>query len=78
MSETHLLPCPFCGDEPVITGDTSHWMDDARYVQLSIVCCSTMTETIGWRRARDMTVTERDVELRARLTDSWNKRYLGD
>lgn len=31
-----------------------------------------MTETIGWRRAREMKVEERNKELKERLISRWN------
>jgi hypothetical protein len=73
MSAT-LKPCPFCGGDPYFEGDTGDWKDDCRYVQLSLTCCATMTEGIGWRKARDMTVPARDAELRETLTARWNTR----
>lgn len=69
-----LLPCPFCGQSPQFEGDPGEWKDDSRYVELSIACCVTMTETIGWRRAREMSVKERDAVLRGQLTARWNAR----
>ena len=70
-----LKPCPFCGSDPSFTGDASVWRDDSRYVELSLECCSSMTEAIGWWRARDMSTAERDAELRQRLTERWNTRH---
>lgn len=69
-----ILPCPFCGNVPSFEGDSSEWRDDCRYVQLSLVCCATMTECIGWKKARDLTPAERETALRAALTAAWNKR----
>lgn len=70
-----LKPCPFCGSNPNFTGDASVWKDDSRYVELSLECCSSMTEAIGWRRARDMTVEARTTELKTSLTNRWNTRH---
>lgn len=70
-----LKPCPFCGGTPYFEGDTNEWQDGSRYVELSLTCCATMTESIGWRKARDMTIEERSAELRAKLTSNWNTRY---
>jgi hypothetical protein len=33
-----------------------------------------MTSSIGWNKARDMTVKHRDAEMRAALTTKWNER----
>lgn len=70
-----ILNCPFCGEKPWFEGDASEWKDESRYVELSLTCCSTMTETIGWMRARDMSISERTKELTQRLTERWNKRF---
>lgn len=70
-----LKECPFCGGEPWFKGSAADWKDDRRYVELSLICCVQMTETIGWMRARDMLVRERDKELRERLSLKWNTRY---
>lgn len=67
-------PCPFCGGTPFFEGDAAEWKDDSRYVELSLSCCATMTEQIGWRRARDMTVEQRKAELEATLIERWNTR----
>ena len=72
---SNLLPCPFCGGLPYFEGDAKDWKDDHRYVELSLTCCVTMCETIGWKRARDMTIEARNKELQIRLTDKWNTRY---
>lgn len=78
MSYTDKLkPCPHCGSDAHYRGDPGQWMDDSRYVQLELGCCAIITETIGWRRARDMTVQEREIELKNRLSDIWNKRHEG-
>lgn len=71
---TEPLPCPFCGSEPHFEGDVSDWKDDSRYVELTLTCCATMREAIGWRKARDMSVGERYQELRIKLTEVWNRR----
>ena len=70
-----LLPCPFCGGTPHFDGNAADWQDESRYVELSLKCCATMTEAIGWRRARDMTVEARTAELQTKLTDCWNTRH---
>jgi hypothetical protein len=72
------LPCPFCGGTPDFEGNAADWKDESRYVELSITCCATMTEAIGWRRARDMTVEARTAELQAKLTEAWNRRAPDD
>lgn len=69
-----LVPCPFCGSDPWFEGSASEWKDDHRYVELTLKCCASMTEAIGWRKARDMTVEARESELKAQLTASWNTR----
>jgi hypothetical protein len=69
-----ILPCPFCGNEPWFEGDAADWEDDARYVQLELRCCTTMTETIGWQQARRMTVEARTIELKNKLASQWNRR----
>ncbi len=69
------LPCPFCGEEPHFSGDASEWKDDARYVEMSLGCCATMTEGMGWRKARDMTVAARTAELQSALSKRWNTRH---
>jgi len=71
---TNLQPCPFCGNQPNFGGDAADWKDDNRYVQLSLGCCVQMNETIGWRKARDMTLEARTAELKARLIERWNTR----
>ena len=53
------------------------WRDDNRYVELSLTCCATMTEAIGWRRARELTVEASTAELKASLASRWNKRADG-
>ena len=73
-----LKLCPFCGNTPYFSGDTAQWQDESRYVKLSIECCVTMTEVIGWFRARDMTVNQRTEELQTRLSERWNNRYTGE
>jgi len=78
MNTHELKPCPFCGDTPSFTGDAGKWRDESRYVELSIECCVTMTEAIGWRKARDMTVNERTEELQTKLSERWNNRYIGE
>lgn len=69
-----LEACPFCGNEPSFSGDASEWKDDYRYVELSLGCCVSMTEQIGWRRAREMTHEAKTAELRSRLQLRWNTR----
>jgi len=73
-----MKSCPFCGEEPSFSGDVSVWHDLSRYVELSLECCAVMTERIGWPRARDMTIEERDVELRERLVAKWDRRDILD
>jgi len=34
-----------------------------------------MTETIGWRKARDMSVSERESEMKKELKSRWNQRH---
>lgn len=70
----HLQPCPFCGDEPWFEGDASAWKDDSRYVEMSLGCCARITDTIGWRLARDMTHEARTERLKAKLSEAWNRR----
>jgi len=74
MANEPLIPCPFCAEQPWFAGDTSEWHDEGRYVQLSIRCCIRMTEAIGWKVARDMTVEARTAQLQASLTKRWNTR----
>jgi Zn finger protein HypA/HybF involved in hydrogenase expression len=69
-----LKPCPFCGNEPSFQGNPADWKDESRYVELSLGCCVVMSEQIGWRRAREMTVEARTVELEGRLRLKWNTR----
>lgn len=76
MTETKLLPCPFCGDTPQFKGSAEDWQDEHRYVELSLTCCVTMTEAIGWRQAKDLTVEARTSELQTRLTKLWNTRRV--
>lgn len=73
-----LLSCPFCGGAPYFEGDAADWKDESRYVELSLTCCATMTEALGWRRARDMTVEARTAELTDKLATRWNTRYAPD
>ena len=68
-------PCPFCGGgQPVFEGDAAEWKDDRRYVQLSLTCCATMIEGMGWKQARELTVSERETVLHKALADRWNVR----
>jgi hypothetical protein len=69
-----LEACPFCGNEPSFSGNASDWKDESRYVELSLGCCVSMTEQIGWRRARDMTHEAKTAELQNRLRLKWNTR----
>ncbi len=69
-----LETCPFCGNEPHFSGNASIWQDEARYVELSLGCCVSMTEQIRWRRARDMTHEAKTAELQNRLRLKWNAR----
>lgn len=78
MNSEELLPCPFCGCIPHYEGDAAEWKDESRYVDLSLECCATMTEAIGWHRARDMSVEMRTAELRGRLAKRWNTRYASE
>jgi hypothetical protein len=72
--EQAVEACPFCGNEPSFSGNASEWKDESRYVELSLGCCVSMTEQIGWRRARDMTHEAKTAELRSRLRSKWNTR----
>lgn len=67
---TELHPCPFCGNEPELTN--WEWRDDRRYVASDIKCCCTMTVSIGWPKARDMTDREIREELYRKAIESWN------
>lgn len=71
---SNILPCPFCGGQPWFSGDAARWKDENRYVELNLECCAIMNQTIGWQRAREMTVAERTNELKIRLIEIWNKR----
>lgn len=71
-----LLPCPFCGGTP--SYKRAEWKDDSRYVQAELNCCVTMTDGIGWRRARDMTEKQQNEMLLKDLSETWNKRYVPD
>ena len=71
---TTPLPCPFCGEEPHFEGDPNYWGDEGYYVEMSLTCCSTMNEAIGWKRGREMTSAARAAELKAKLTEAWDKR----
>jgi len=72
--QAELLPCPFCGNKPNLTD--WEWKDDSRYVEASLVCCVTMSEAIGWRKARDMTDSAKAEELRSKLVEAWNRREM--
>ena len=74
MTNELFTPCPFCGEQPWFAGDTAEWKDEGRYVELSLRCCVRMSEAIGWRLGRDMTVEERTAQLKASLTKRWNTR----
>lgn len=76
--DNRLLSCPFCGGTPNFEGSAADWQDEHRYVELSLVCCVTMTEAIGWRAAAAMTVEARTAALRAKLTAAWNTRAPDD
>lgn len=69
-----IKPCPFCLGDPHFNGDGDNWQDESRYVEMSLVCCVTMPQAIGWLRAREMTKKQREDELKKRLTDAWNHR----
>ena len=56
------------------SGDASEWRDESRYVELSLGCCVSMTEQIGWRRAQYMTHEAKTAELCSRLRSKWNTR----
>jgi hypothetical protein len=71
---TELEKCPHCGESPSFEGSASNWKDDNRYVELSLTCCATMTEAMGWRQARELTVAQRTEFLKERLTKRWNTR----
>lgn len=78
MHNEDLKDCPFCGCTPYFSGDVSDWQDDGRYIQLTIGCCVSMTESIIWRKARDMSPAAIDKELRERLTERWNTRFTDE
>lgn len=69
-----MKTCPFCGNQPAFEGNAGVWQDDSRYVELSLVCCVRMTESLGWRKARQMTVEERTKVLKELLIARWDTR----
>lgn len=71
-----LLNCPFCGDTPWFEGDGKNWVDDRRCVQMHLRCCITMSASIGWMRARDMTERSRTQEMQSALINRWNTRFV--
>lgn len=67
-----LKPCPFCGAQPVFT--EAEWMEDGRYVGMTLECCVSMHEGVGWMMARAMTPVQRKTRLEERLAAKWNDR----
>jgi len=70
--EPPFYSCPFCGNKPYFTD--VEWKDDSRYIQLSLECCVSMSEAIGWYKAKDMTISDITSELKNRLSLRWNTR----
>jgi hypothetical protein len=78
MIANEFKDCPFCGGKPYFDGCVDDRRDEGRYVQLSLVCCVTMTEAIGWKKAISMTTKEKETTLREKLISQWNTRFVED
>lgn len=74
MNTQELKPCPFCGDHPSV--EYNGWQDENRYVEMQLKCCVTMSDSIGWWKARDMQEAQRREELWKSLAEKWNTRYV--
>lgn len=68
-----LLPCPFCGNVPFFSSVEAR--DDGRYMAMDLVCCVTMTASIGYGRFRNMTPAEIKDDLTHQLVEQWNRRH---
>lgn len=69
-----LLPCPHCGSKPFFTYRGEQ--DDRRYVAMELECCAMMSATISYPAFTKMTEDVIKVELKAKLTESWNTRHV--
>lgn len=75
---SNFLPCPFCGAEPVFEGNGECWHDDYRYIEMKIECsncCVSIYEIMGWVKAREMSIEEREVQIKSNLIAKWNTRF---
>lgn len=75
MNDTNraaLLPCPFCSDTP--TYSDVQEKDDRRYMQMSLMCCISMSESIGYGQFKNMSDVAIESELKNALLTAWNTR----
>lgn len=71
-----LLPCPFCGGQPVFSSPYEH--DDRRAMRMDLECCVTMRESIPYYRFKEMTEKEIEKKLVKELIKEWNTRVQPD
>ena len=67
-----LKPCPFCGGMPDFG-----WVeekDERRYVQLDLICCVTMSDTLSFHEHKSLSDDETEARLKTSLAESWNRR----
>lgn len=67
-----LKPCPFCDNTPSFT--SVEIMDERRYVEMKLICCIEMSETLGFSKYKDMLEPDIADYLKLQLIDRWNIR----
>lgn len=71
-NEQKLEGCPHCGGTPSFS--RWEWRDERRYIGMAPECCTVLSASIGWQRARDMPDKEKESALREILVREWNTR----
>ena len=71
-NNTKFLPCPFCGEQPIISHVEDR--DDRRYMVMELECCVTMSVAIGYGQYKNMTDMEIEADLASQLLKKWNER----